>query len=51
MDNHVVEPEVESSRQEGEENGDKKERDAEPSAATHIVKDPPRSFVPKSALS
>jgi hypothetical protein len=45
--NHVVDPEVDTSGQEGEASGNKEERDAEPSIATPIVKDPPRSFVPK----
>jgi hypothetical protein len=43
----VVEPEEDLTRQEGEESGNKEERDAEPSTATPIVKDPPRSFIPK----
>ena len=48
MDNHVEEPKVYPIGQEKEESGNKEERDAEPSAATPIVKDPPRSFVPKA---
>jgi hypothetical protein len=48
VDNHVVDPEVDTAGQEGEENGNKEERDAEPSTATSIMKDPPRSFVPKA---
>jgi hypothetical protein len=48
VDNHVVDLEVDTARQEGEESGNKEERDAEPSTATSIVKDPPRSFVPKA---
>ena len=47
MDNHVVDPKVDIARQEREASGNKEERDAEPSTATPIVKDPPRSFVPK----
>jgi hypothetical protein len=43
----MVEPEVDLAGQEGEESGNKEERDAEPSTVTLIVKDPPRSFVPK----
>ena len=45
VDNLVVEPEVDLAGQEGEESGNKEERDAKPSTATSIVKDPPRSFV------
>ena len=48
MDNQVVEPEEDPPGQEGEESGHKEERDVEPSTATLIVKDPPRSFVPKA---
>ena len=48
VDKHVVDPEVDTLRQEGEESGNKEERDAEPSIATPIVKDPPRLFVPKA---
>jgi hypothetical protein len=47
----VVEPEVVPAgqeRQEGEKDGNKEEKDVEPSTATSIVKDPPRSFVPKA---
>ena len=47
VDNHVVDLEVDTTGQEGEESGNKEEKDAEPSTATLIVKDPPRSFVPK----
>ena len=47
VDNHVVDPEVDTAWQEGEASGNKEERDAEPSAATPIVKDLPRSLVPK----
>jgi hypothetical protein len=49
--NHVVDPEVDTvgrERQEREESGNKEERDAEPSTTTPIMKDPPRSFVPKA---
>jgi hypothetical protein len=35
-------------RQEGDESGNKEERDVKPSTATPIVKDPPRSIVPKA---
>jgi hypothetical protein len=48
VDNHVVDPEVDISGQEEEASGNKEERDAEPSTATPVVKDPPRSFVPKA---
>ena len=48
VDNHVVDPEVDIAGQEGEVSGHKEERDAEPSRATPIVKDPPRSFEPKA---
>jgi hypothetical protein len=41
VDNHVVDPE-------GEASGNNEEKDVEPSTATPIVKDPPRSFVPKA---
>ena len=48
VNNHVVEPEVEPAGQEGqegEESGNKEERDVEPSTATPIMKDPLWSFV------
>jgi hypothetical protein len=48
VDNHVVDPEVDISGQEEEASGNKEERDAEPSTATPVVKDPPRSFVLKA---
>ena len=48
MDNQVVEPEEYPAGQEGEESGHNEERDAKPSTATPIVKDPPRSFVTKA---
>jgi hypothetical protein len=48
VDNLVVELEEDPTGQEGEESGHKDERDAEPSIATPIVKDPPRSFAPKA---
>ena len=44
VENHVVDPEVDIAGQEGEESGNKEERDAEPSTTTPIVKDPPRSL-------
>ena len=50
VDNYLVEPEAEPAgqeRQEGKESGNKEERDVEPSTTTPIVKDPPRSFIPK----
>ena len=43
-----MEPEVDPTGQEVQKSGNKEEKDAEPSIATHIVKDPPRSFVPKA---
>jgi hypothetical protein len=48
VDNQVVEPEVDLARQEGEKGDNKEERDAEPSTITLIIKDSPRSFVPKT---
>jgi hypothetical protein len=48
VDNQVVEPEEDPIGQEGEESGNKEERDAKPSTATPIDKDPPRTFVPKA---
>jgi hypothetical protein len=48
VDNHVVDPKIDIARQEQEASGNKEERDAEPSIATPVVKDPPRSFVPKA---
>jgi hypothetical protein len=45
----VVKPKVDLARQEGEEGNNKEERDAEPSTVTPIVKDSPRSFVPKAS--
>jgi hypothetical protein len=48
VDNHVLNPEVDTAGQEGEESGKKEEREAEPATATPIVKDPPRSFVLKA---
>ena len=48
VDNHVVELEVVLTEKEGKEGDKKEERDAEPSIVTPIVKEPPRSFVPKA---
>ena len=48
VDNQVVEPKTDPARQEGEESGNKEEKDAKPSIATSIIKDPPRLFVPKA---
>jgi hypothetical protein len=48
VDNHVVDSEVDTVGQEEEASGNKEKRDAEPSTAIHIVKDPPRSLVPKA---
>ena len=48
MNNYVVDPEADTIGQEGDVSGNKEERDAEPSTATPIVKDPPRSFLSKT---
>jgi hypothetical protein len=48
VDNHVVDPKVDTAGQEEEASGNKEKRDTEPSTATHIVKDPSRSLVPKA---
>jgi hypothetical protein len=48
VDNQVVKLEADPVGQEREESGNKEEKDAEPSTATPIIKDPPRSFVPKA---
>jgi hypothetical protein len=48
VDNHVVDSKVDIAGQEEEASGNKEERDAKTSIATPIVKDPPRSFVPKA---
>jgi hypothetical protein len=48
VDNQVVEPEEDLTGQEGKESGNKEERDAKPSTATPIHKDPPRMFLPKA---
>jgi hypothetical protein len=51
VDNQVVDPKadhVEKDDQKGEEGDNQKEGDAEPSIATAVVKEPPRSFVPKA---
>ena len=48
LDNQIVEPEVDLARQEGKESDNKEEKGAEPSTITPIVKDPPRSFIPKA---
>ena len=48
VDIHVVDPEVDTVRQEGEASGNKDERNTEPSTATPIVKNPPTSLVPKA---
>jgi hypothetical protein len=44
VDNHVVNLEVDIVGQKEEANGNKEEIDAEPSTATPVMKDPPRSF-------
>jgi hypothetical protein len=51
VDNQVVDLEVDLARKEGkkgEEGDKKKEGDAKPSTVTLVVKEPPRSFVPKA---
>jgi hypothetical protein len=45
---HVVEPKSAPIRQEEKESGNKEERGAKPSTVTHIVNDPPRSFIMKA---
>jgi hypothetical protein len=50
VDNQVADPEVDlvgKVGQEGEKGDNKEEGDAQPSTVTPIVKNPPRSFVPK----
>jgi hypothetical protein len=51
VDNQVAKPEVDlvgKEGQEGKEGDNKEEKDDEPSTVTPIVKEPPRSFVPKA---
>jgi hypothetical protein len=48
VDNQVVELEANLAKQEGEEGDKKEEIYAKPSIVTPIIKDPPRSFVPKA---
>ena len=48
VDNQVVEPEADLARHEEKESNNKEERGAEPSIVTPIIKDPPRSFIPKA---
>ena len=48
VDNHVVEPEAVLTEKEGKEGDNKEKRDVKPSIVTPIVKEPPRSFVPKA---
>jgi hypothetical protein len=48
MDNQVVLPEENPSVPKGQESGNNEERVAEPSKATPIIGNPPRSFVPKA---
>jgi hypothetical protein len=45
VDNQVEEKSI---VQQGQDSGNKEKRDAEPSKATLVVADPPRSFVPKA---
>jgi hypothetical protein len=47
VDNQVVLLEENLAMPQGQDSGNKEERDAEPSKATITVEDPPRSFVPK----
>jgi len=47
VDNQVVLPEENPTVSQGQDSGNNKERDAEPSKATPIIEDSPRSFVPK----
>ena len=51
VDNHVIEPEADHAGNEGQEGDNKEEGDAEHSTVNPIVKDPPRSFVPKAPYS
>jgi hypothetical protein len=46
VDNQVVKLEEHPAEQQEQESGNKEKKDDEPSKATPIVKDPPRSFVP-----
>jgi hypothetical protein len=49
--NQVVDPETDHAEEEepkGEEGDNQNEGDAEPSTVTHVVKEPPRAFVPKA---
>jgi hypothetical protein len=58
VDNQVADPEAnhaepeadhaEKNDQKGEEGDNQKEGDADPSTVTPVVKEPPRSFVPKA---
>ena len=51
VDNQVVDPEADHAEEEeptGEEGDNKKERDAEPSTVTPVVKEPPRALVPEA---
>jgi hypothetical protein len=48
VDNQVVEPEADLTGQKGKKSDNKVERGAEPSTVTPIVKDPPRSLIPKA---
>jgi hypothetical protein len=51
VDNQVVGPEADHAEKEdqnGEEGDNQKEEDAEPSIVTPVIKEPPRSFVPKA---
>ncbi|XP_062150135.1 uncharacterized protein LOC133858677 [Alnus glutinosa] len=47
VDNQVVLPEENPTVSQGQDSGNNMERDAEPSKATPIIEDSPRSFVPK----
>jgi hypothetical protein len=48
VDNQVILPEDNLDVPQGKDNGSNEERDVEPSKATPIVEDPPKSFVPKA---
>jgi hypothetical protein len=51
VDNQVVDPEADHAKEEepkGEKGDNQKEGDAEPSTATLVVEEPPRTFVPKA---
>jgi hypothetical protein len=47
VDNQVVLPKENPAMPQGQDSGNKEEKDGEPSKATIAVEDPPRSFIPK----